>query len=242
MIEHYNNIARNFERYWNFSDGFVNSVTQDIISDLELSQRDTLLDIGCGTGLYTTRIAQAASLKFPVVCLDTSIEMLKEIKGESIIKRCTDALVFLEQTNKFSKVLAKEVLHHISDKEKFIQGIANALLPGGIALIIISPVKVEYPLFKKALDIRQKGRSLENYVVATAEKMGLSAKLILRSYPVSFDKEKYFQMISGRYMSFLSKLSDSEIMEGIMEMKENLKDQQVIEFKEEYIFIVIKKY
>ncbi|WP_254886092.1 methyltransferase domain-containing protein [Streptomyces sp. NA02950] len=49
-------------------------------------------------------------------------------------------------------VLIKEAVHHFTDLEKTLNGLAGLLAPGGRLLIVTLPPKIDYPLFPAAID------------------------------------------------------------------------------------------
>jgi ubiquinone/menaquinone biosynthesis C-methylase UbiE len=74
---HFDAIADVFNRIWYFSDEYKDFITQHILSDLSLSQQDTLADIGGGTGSFTSRLSTEANL-LKAYCIEPSSAMCEE--------------------------------------------------------------------------------------------------------------------------------------------------------------------
>lgn len=98
-----------------------------------------VLDIGCGSGQHTARIAR---LGYDVVGIDFSQEaidraMSTPVAGVSLDYRCADALT-LEPTRAFDLIIDYSVFHHISitDRSRYFESLARVTQPGGIVLLV----------------------------------------------------------------------------------------------------------
>lgn len=237
LVKHYDSMAVNFDKFWIYSEEFVLNIVKDIEKSLDFQNDDTFVDIGSGTGIYTTRIIERSKFKFFTICVDISEEMLKQIPNkESILKLKKSASDFSKSGVKFDKGLLKEVLHHIDNKKEVINKLCENLNEKGIILFIISPVLVEYPLFRKALELRQNTKSSEPMIVDLMRRQGLKVTVSTHSYPVNLSTDRFIDMVKGRYLSFLSKFSDNELERGIREMQSKFVGSTV-SFVENYIFI-----
>lgn len=237
-IEHYNFIAKNFNEYWHFSDMFVDTLADDISNELSFKKHDVFVDIGCGTGLYTCKVAFKKDLRLKVTCVDNAKEMLQQIPGYfNVVKVHLDALSFSKKRLHYDKVLLKEVIHHMKNYEEVLTNLSSNLNDNGSILILISPVHVNYPLFSKALDLRQKGQPLEHKIRIILDSCGLKTSINSISYLVVLKKVKYLTMVKNKYMSFLSLFTKQELKEGIREMKTKLASKKAISFTETYFFI-----
>lgn len=135
---HFDTIAEVFNRIWYFSDEYKNFVITHIINNLALTHRDILADIGGGTGSFTTRLKNEAKVQ-KAYCIEPSSAMCDEAsKLANITAISTDAHGFLVQKISFSKVLLKEVIHHITQRERFWHNTYEALPQGENCLL--SPV------------------------------------------------------------------------------------------------------
>jgi ubiquinone/menaquinone biosynthesis C-methylase UbiE len=102
--------------------------TEDILKELgERSQGDAALDLGCGTGNVSRRMARFFPRSYGV---DISFNMLKEAHGlcGRIVGDCLE-LPFKD--NSFDLVVAYGALHHIYDFPRLFSEAYRVLSPGG---------------------------------------------------------------------------------------------------------------
>ncbi len=98
---------------------------------------DRVLDIGCGTGLLSLRLLEAANCT--VVGIDKSAEMLacfrRKIRGKSLEKRVEvrngDAARLDPHLGPFDVIASTVTLHHVKNKLPMIRSIRSHLKPGG---------------------------------------------------------------------------------------------------------------
>lgn len=238
LVKYYDSTALNFNKFWVYSEQFVLSIVENIEQSLCFQSGDTFIDIGCGTGLYTTKLIARSKFKLSTIGVDISEEMLKQFpSSENVIKLHMSASDFAMSGVKFNKGLLKEVMHHIENKEEVVNCLCKNLSENGVILFIISPVIVDYPLFIKALEIRQNTKSIEPMIVKLLRDQGLEVSVTRKSYPVTLSTAWFLEMVRGRYLSFLSKFSDTELEEGIREMKSKFINSSIINFTENYIYI-----
>ena len=81
---HYQKIAENYDDLWTYSPKFLKFIAQNIIEKLNLQFTDKLVDLGCGTGLFTKAIHNQIQLKNPIICVDSSAKMLEQIPSNDI--------------------------------------------------------------------------------------------------------------------------------------------------------------
>lgn len=238
LVKYYDSAAKSFNEFWAYSDEFVLNIVEDIEQTLRFRNADTFVDIGCGTGLYTTRLITRSKSKFSTIAVDISKGMLNEFPpSENLTKLHMSASEFAKGKVRFDKALLKEVMHHIKDKTEVVNSLCKNLNPNGVILFIISPVIVNYPLFVKALELRQNTKSIEPMIIELLQTQGLRVSVHSKSYPVTFSTVKFLTMVRGRYLSFLSNFSNVELEEGIKEMKSKFANCKTISFTEDYIFI-----
>ncbi|MGK7955488.1 MAG: class I SAM-dependent methyltransferase [Crocosphaera sp.] len=238
--EHYQKLATQYDDFWGTSSDFIEFLSHKIIEALQLKPQDILVDLGCGTGIYSKAIRAQINLENKIICVDPSDKMLEKITDNNnyqpVVK---DAVEFANEPGQYDKILIKEMIHHIDDKEQLLQGLLHRLNEQGILLIILLPRTIEYPLFEKALSVYKavQPHSLENL----CEKIGFNTTVNLVDYNVSIAKEKYFNMVKNRYMSLLSRFNDEEIKQGLEEMKEKYTSVFNLEFSDRFVFLVAKK-
>ncbi|MDB5309038.1 MAG: Methyltransferase type 11 [Gemmataceae bacterium] len=109
--------------------GFVWQHGAALIGLLAPKRGDNVLDLGCGTGHLTARIAAAAST---VLGIDSSPEMIAAARtahpGLRFEVADARALAF---TGEFDAVFSNAVLHWIGDADAVVRGVARALKRGG---------------------------------------------------------------------------------------------------------------
>ncbi|NER97468.1 MAG: class I SAM-dependent methyltransferase, partial [Symploca sp. SIO1B1] len=154
---HYTNIANIYDNLWSYSPEYIKFTTQKIIEHLHLISTDTLVDIGCGTGIYSKEILKHIQLQQPIICVDPSAEMLEKIPANSRLNPIKmDGVRFSQELGFYDKIFLKEAIHYIEEKFLLFQNLWQRLTPGGIFLLLLLPPTIEYPLFAKALELYEK--------------------------------------------------------------------------------------
>src|SRR6476620_10389496 len=77
--EHYRRLAEHYDDNLNYNLQLVRRFVERIQGVLGLDCADLVADIGCGTGLYTKELAELVGLVHPVLCIDSSPEMLEQL-------------------------------------------------------------------------------------------------------------------------------------------------------------------
>jgi trans-aconitate methyltransferase len=108
---------------------FVWNLGADLVRLLAPQAGEKILDIGCGTGQLTAKIAESGAR---VVGLDRSPEMIGQARQNypALEFRLTDAANFSFR-EEFDAVFSNAALHWIQEPEKVIRSIAASLRPGG---------------------------------------------------------------------------------------------------------------
>lgn len=115
-------------------------LSKAIIERIEDASEKTALEIGCGTGLFTTRLSKVLK---EVACFDTSEEMLKVLKEKIKEGNLKNISIYTEEIlnneefyEKFDIVYSSMVFHHIVDIEKEFELLSKLLKKGGQVIII----------------------------------------------------------------------------------------------------------
>jgi ubiquinone/menaquinone biosynthesis C-methylase UbiE len=129
----------------------VNSITNGLVSPPKLTENAEILDVGAGTGFFTTKIAQKLRKELPnasFYAMDITPAMLRVL-----VKKTTGILPFLgtaenvsasikfarkhlEIPEKFDAVYSTLTLHHCLDIRKVFRSICEVLKANGKAVIV----------------------------------------------------------------------------------------------------------
>jgi trans-aconitate methyltransferase len=108
---------------------FVWKLAAGVLELLDAKPGERILDLGCGTGHLTARIAEAGA---HVVGVDRSPEMIRQARLEypSLRFEAMDAREIALDGN-FDGIFSNATLHWIKEPEQVIAGIKKSLRPGG---------------------------------------------------------------------------------------------------------------
>jgi len=106
---------------------FVAVLAERLVDALDPQPGERILDLGCGDGFLTRRIAESGAT---VVGVDSSPQMVAAAKEQGIDARClsADSLPFDQE---FDAVFSNAALHWMSDQDAVLRGVRRALKPGG---------------------------------------------------------------------------------------------------------------
>ena len=106
---------------------FVALLAEALVGLLNPKAGERILDLGCGDGYLTQRLAASGAI---VLGVDTSPQMVAAAKERGVDARCVsgEALPFDQQ---FDAVFSNAALHWMSDHDAVLQGVHRALKPGG---------------------------------------------------------------------------------------------------------------
>lgn len=109
--------------------GFVWKYGEDLVSLLDPRSDERILDLGCGTGHLTARIAEAGAV---VTGVDQSAEMIAAARRAypNLKFEIADARSLSFQ-NEFDAVFSNATLHWIHEPDAVIQGVHRTLRSGG---------------------------------------------------------------------------------------------------------------
>ncbi|NMG08535.1 class I SAM-dependent methyltransferase [Brasilonema sp. UFV-L1] len=128
------NTATDFKNQWNAElydskHSFVSELAANLVELLSPKPGECILDLGCGTGYLTHKIA---SLGAEVIGIDSALSMIEQARKNypQLDFEVLDAKK-LPFTEKFDAIFSNAVLHWIKEAEEVVIGINRALKPGG---------------------------------------------------------------------------------------------------------------
>ncbi|WP_419770581.1 MAG: methyltransferase domain-containing protein [Candidatus Marinarcus sp.] len=238
MNKHYDNIADDFDKNWSFTPEYMHWMVTKIIELLDFKNSDIFVDIGAGTGLYTKKIESEVAFNEPIYFVEPSLDMTNianEYNKFTLYNETSED--FLNRNKKFDKILFKEVIHHIFNREAMWEKLFLQLNHNGKFLLITRPQNTKIPLFKKAKEKFKANQPDYKLFEKEAKKVGFKIDTTIESFNFSVDKQKWYTMLRERFMSDLAEFTREDIEKGIEELENQLSNNNIV-IEDEIIFIV----
>ena len=120
-------------------------ITDQTLALMDIQPEDRILDLGCGTGWASRRMARLAT-RGEIVGLDVADEMLRRAElASSAFKNVRyvwgSAENIAEADNAFSKVLSVESFYYYADQGKALDELRRVMAPGAKLFILINLYK-----------------------------------------------------------------------------------------------------
>jgi ubiquinone/menaquinone biosynthesis C-methylase UbiE len=120
-------------------------ITEQTLALMHIQPGDRILDLGCGTGWASRRMARAAA-SGEVIGLDVADEMLRRAEQESSAFRNVryvwgSAEKIPEADNAFGKVLSVESFYYYADQGAALDELRRVMAPGAKLFILINLYK-----------------------------------------------------------------------------------------------------
>jgi len=116
---------------------------EEILIKAGLKIKDIFLDIGCGIGYFSIPASRIIGIEGKVFALDTSSEMLEELKRriykkniKNIIPIFSEPYRFPLESNAGTFALISNVLHEVEDKISFLEETNRVLIRCGTLCIV----------------------------------------------------------------------------------------------------------
>ncbi|MBP0030962.1 class I SAM-dependent methyltransferase [Roseofilum sp. Guam] len=108
---------------------YVSQLATDLVTQLAPKPGELILDLGCGTGHLTAKIAESGAT---VIGCDNSGSMIAQAQANyPQIEFKLENGEQLSETHVFDAIFSNAALHWMTNAQAVVQGIQNALKPGG---------------------------------------------------------------------------------------------------------------
>lgn len=203
---------------------------EKLIHSLQLTSDSIVLDMGCGTGNYTSAIQRVTA---STIGIDASIGMLKRARAKfsNLPLVCGDITGLPFKSGTFDAAFAIQVLHHVREKASFLKE-ANRLLRKGARLAIDSCSHQQmrtfwlYHYFPKGLDLDLRRIPGSNEIASLLEKAGFLNVTIEISYTdIAVEHEKPEHYLDRDYRSGQSTfnlLAEKDMELGCRKLREDI--------------------
>jgi 2-polyprenyl-3-methyl-5-hydroxy-6-metoxy-1,4-benzoquinol methylase len=136
-------------------------VFDDALAGESLEGR-TLLDAGCGTGLFSRAAVERGAR---VTSLDVGERLLEQVARKTESERVVGDVASLPfEDDRFDVVICTEVIEHTMEPRRAVAELARVLAPGG-TLVLTTPNRVWHPAIRLATKLRLRPyEGIENWV------------------------------------------------------------------------------
>lgn len=117
-----------------------------IVEQLEIKDKDKILEVGCGNGYYLN-LLNRLGFELDLIGVDNDPHALKDarkfIGGNKVKLILADANKLPLEEASFDKVIISEVIEHIEEEQNVLSEIYRVLKPGGV--MILTTCNIDYP-------------------------------------------------------------------------------------------------
>src|ERR1043165_4982945 len=154
-------------------------ITEQTLALMDIQPEDRILDLGCGTGWASRRMARIAT-SGEVVGLDVADEMLRRAEETSSAFKNVryvwgSAENIVEADNAFSKVLSVESFYYYADQDKALDELRRVMAPGARLFILINLYKDNHYSLRWITELKVAVKALsEAEYIALLQKHGFN--------------------------------------------------------------------
>jgi|TARA_B100000214_G_scaffold162695_2_gene116642 ubiquinone/menaquinone biosynthesis C-methylase UbiE len=236
----FSGIARDYDDLWLLTSGYRDWMLTKTLGHLKMRRNSKFADLGGGTGIFAHLLKLGVPLVSDVICVDPSDAMLFNAgQYRGLQTYCESAETFAQRQVQLDRILIKESIHHIRNRQSFWKKISSSLRPNGRVLVVTRPSLPEFPLFKRAMTAFSESQPELEILLDEISSSGLRAVTNAEQYHVQIPKERWYAMLRARFMSSLASFTPGEIEQGILEVDSQLDGDQV-RFTDRLFFVVIE--
>jgi len=184
-------------------------ITEQTLALMDIQPEDRILDLGCGTGWASRRMARIATTG-EVVGVDVADEMLRRAEHSSSAFRNVryawgSAENIPEADNTFNKVLSVESFYYYADQGKALEELRRVMAPGAKLFILINLYKDNHYSLRWVTELKVPVQALSEAEYKTLlEKHGF-ANVEARRIP---DRSPTPETYSGKWFKNAEELRD----------------------------------
>ncbi len=223
---------------WLSSKKYIHSFTNFILKQKKLDKNSRVLDIGCGRGKIIGKLSE--KLRFINKPVGLDIENHQD-KSKKIIFKKIDGLSYISKTKTtFDLILIKQTIHLLKKNQiKKLLTICKFKLnyKGKILILSLDPKTNKIPTFILMNKKLKQSLKRDKKIFDLISKIYPKLKNKYFTFNVKISKNKYLKMIKDRYISILLNLSNKQITDGLIEIKN--KYSKELKFKDRLICLII---
>lgn len=120
-----------YNKRYKYYPRFFRKTYEKALDFVTIGREDTILEIGCGGGIFLSRLMQHSSNVFGI---DVNESAIKKLDEKNCMVMSAERLEF--DKNCFDKIYSIHVMEHIPDAGKALSEIYRVLKPNGKAILI----------------------------------------------------------------------------------------------------------
>jgi len=157
LIKTWNEIAPRYHKRWAKNNIGPFRSSSELVRLANIQPGHAVLDLACGTGAITKKIARKVGASGKVIGVDSSISAIKIAKREINNKTNLDFVLsdaeFIRFNKKFDVVTCQYAMFFFPNAQKVLQNIRQYLKKNGIIALTLHGNKGTVPYFSSILDV-----------------------------------------------------------------------------------------
>jgi len=199
-------------------------ITDQTLALMDIQPEDRILDLGCGTGWASRRMARVA-VRGEVVGLDVADEMLRRADlASSAFKNVRYVLGsaenIAEADNAFSKVLSVESFYYYADQGKALDELRRVMAPGAKLFILINLYKDNHHSLRWVTELKVPVQALSEAEYKTLLQQHGFINVEARRIP---DRSPTPETYSGKWFKNAEELRDFKRIGALLLIAEKLR-------------------